>query len=93
MDDFAIRVKNLPKDFMFERNEDHLKACLISHFESIIKEEMKKDTENEENTTNLEICEIKFGTASMKDTEFLSNLSVIREEYIKNKIRHTILIK
>jgi len=36
MDDFSIRVKNLPKDEEFGNNPEHLKAYLIKHFEEII---------------------------------------------------------
>jgi len=36
MDDFSIRVKNLPKDEAYGGNSEHLKAYLIKHFEEII---------------------------------------------------------
>jgi hypothetical protein len=39
MDDFSIRVKNLPKDAHFGGEPDHLKAYLMEHFEGIIKDQ------------------------------------------------------
>jgi len=46
MDDFTIRVKNLPKDHMFGGNSEYLKAYLIKHFETIISDELIKEQGN-----------------------------------------------
>lgn len=50
MDDFTIKVTNLPYDIEFESNEDALKACMYQHFEELIKREveMEKGEEVEE---------------------------------------------
>ena len=50
MDDFTIKVTNLPFDIEFESNEDALKACMYQHFEELIKREveMEKGEEVEE---------------------------------------------
>lgn len=38
MDDFSLRVKNLPKDSYYGGEPDHLKAYLHEHFEAIVKD-------------------------------------------------------
>ena len=83
MDDFTIRVKNLPKDHMFGGNSEYLKAYLIKHFETIISDELIKeqgnlDVDNTNRLKQLSICDINFGEASMKKTEYLNALSTIR---------------
>jgi hypothetical protein len=40
MDDFTVRIKNLPKDHMYGGDPNHLKAYLMSHFEKVIKNEL-----------------------------------------------------
>lgn len=52
LDDFTIRVKKLPHHDKYKKNDDVLRALLVTHFESIIKDELKnrgEEIEEEEN--------------------------------------------
>jgi len=42
MTDFAIRVKNLPSNTDYEKNIEVLRAYLITHFETLVKDQLKK---------------------------------------------------
>ena len=42
MSDFTISMSNLPLEHMYGDNDDVLRAFLTKHFESVIKNEMKK---------------------------------------------------
>lgn len=42
MSDFTISLGNLPLEHKYGNNEDVLRVFLIKHFESIVKNEMKK---------------------------------------------------
>lgn len=46
MDDFAIRVKNLPRDTEYGEKEDILKAYLWSHFTDLLKNDERVDGES-----------------------------------------------
>ena len=40
MTDFAVRIKGMPLDDMYKNDESGLRAHLIDHFETIVKEQM-----------------------------------------------------
>ena len=50
MDDFSLRIKNLPKDDDYGREPEFLKAYLHEHFEAIVKDQ--KELEDEEKKNN-----------------------------------------
>ena len=39
MDDFSLRIKNLPKDIHYGNEPEFLKAYLHEHFEAIVKDQ------------------------------------------------------
>ena len=42
MDDFTIRIQNLPKNKLYGGNPEFLKAYLTNHFETLIKDQILK---------------------------------------------------
>lgn len=41
MDDFTIRVKNIPHHLKYGDNNEILRSYIISHFEGVIKDQLK----------------------------------------------------
>ena len=86
MDDFAIRVKNLPKDSEYGDKEDILKAYLWSHFSDLLKNDEKLDGEfddlNIDNTpVSCEIADITFGKQKIEHTSKLIRLNQLYRNY------------
>lgn len=79
MDDFSIRIKNLPLDGEFENREDILKAHLWTHLENILNQGDICDTPGHQK--HHEIIDITFGKQKFKDTQRLMKLM-----YIKKKV-------
>ena len=42
LDDFTLEMENLPNDHEYGYDDNVLKACLIKHFEELIKREQSK---------------------------------------------------
>lgn len=41
MNDFSIRVKGMPYDYQYDCEDSTLRAYLINHFESVIKDQIE----------------------------------------------------
>lgn len=63
MEDFAIKIKNLPFDYQFDNKEDILKARLWDHLENVLNqsEENEKERNSKSGIIRHEIIDITFG--------------------------------
>ena len=108
MDDFALRIKNLPVDASFRNNPEALKCHLIQHFEKVIKDQMRKENgghfgqdEDFEYQPELDkegkvwqIIDIDFGRSdTTKDLTYLDELSKLRSEYMSLNIKNKMTSK
>ena len=98
MTDFAISIKNLPPDHMWNHDENVLKAYLRAHFEAVIKDYMLKnnleitkilDSSNfdKDGYNKYEIVDICFGKQSMKELDHLDKLADLRNKFLLHKLK------
>ena len=83
MDDFSIRISNLPFDHMFDNNEYLINACIIQHFQKVIKEQLS-ETEALD-SQNWEVVDINYGKSDMSYIQFYNQLNKIRDKFLKNE--------
>ena len=85
MDDFSIRISNLPFDHMFDNNEYLINACIIQHFQKVIKEQLS-ETEALD-SQNWEVVDINYGKSDMSYIQFYNQLNKIRDKFLKNEYK------
>ena len=92
MDDFTLRIKNLPVDTDYANDQHQLRGYLMHHFEKVIADQKKEqagedfDTIDGKKDTCSEIIDINFG-GSMGELEHLNGLCDLRSEFNVNNIR------
>lgn len=98
MTDFAVSIKNLPPDYMWNHDEHVLKAYLRAHFEAVIKDYMLKnnleitkilDSSNfDKNGYNkYEIVDICFGKSDMSELSYLDKMADLRNKFLLHNIK------
>lgn len=90
MQDFTIRVQNLPIDKEYENDPEVLQAFLCMHFQEIVKNQII-DEHGEEMLAKidpkiLEVADVTFGDPRVKNTiSSLTEMQKLRTKYIKNQ--------
>lgn len=88
MQDFTIRVRNLPFDVQFGKDPHVLEALLIAHFQGIIRQQFTLENNGTEPTEEemreiSEVIDVCFADPSLKDIAItLSKMQDLRDEYI-----------
>jgi len=82
MDDFTLRISNLPDEEWVGRDTSRMKEYLHDHFRQLINH-LNNDPENEAND---HVADINFGEYQSAKLGFLSTLANLRADYIRNKI-------
>ena len=83
MDDFAVAISGMPKDYMYNRDLNLLTAQLNQHISQIIDDEFEKQNPKGTSKVNLEIADINFGLNDMTDINILNSLTKHRKNDAK----------
>jgi hypothetical protein len=89
MQDFTVRVQNMPIDSEYENNPDVLQAYLTKHFEKVIRNQILDEFDEEMlkkvDPAILEVADVTFGDPEVKNSiQFLSRMQDLRSKYLKN---------
>lgn len=94
MSDFTIELKDIPQDFMYEKDEEILKACLKKHFEAVVFDQLvkskviEKEDINEDGTIDdpelrnmFQVADISFGMKNLTELSYYDKLAKLRNEF------------